>query len=139
MTQEEEITRNMSLIEYYKEQLQTLEVQSQYLQAALVDYNKAKLTLQNLKKTDKTPDILMPLGAGIYLNGTVTDATRILVDVGAGYVTEKQPDDAIQKIEERIKHVQENQEKMNQMAEQLQQEIHTLTQKTQKLYQETQQ
>jgi len=53
------------MIENYKEQMNQLEMQQQYLQAAIADYTKAKITLENLSKTDEKADILLPIGVGI--------------------------------------------------------------------------
>ena len=42
MTKDEELTRYMTVIEQYKEQMSSLETQSSYIQAAVADYNKAQ-------------------------------------------------------------------------------------------------
>ena len=138
MTKEDEITKNLSLIEYYKEQLNALDIQSQYLQVALADYYKAKMTIEQLQKTKEKSDILIPLGGGTYLNGSIQDASKVLVDIGAGLVTEKTIDGAINKLEERIKTLQDKQEKIVSTVQKLQEESTKLSQTTQKLIEETQ-
>ena len=45
MTQDEELTKYLAQIEQYKEQMNNLEMQSQYVQSAIMDYNKAKITM----------------------------------------------------------------------------------------------
>jgi len=136
MTKEEEITKNMSLIEYYKEQLNQLDMQIQYLQAAMLEYHKAKMTVEQLHNKEQTKDILIPIGGGTYLNGSVTNSSKVLVNIGAGIVTEKTIDDAINKIDTHIKQVQENQDKILQMAQEIQTEIAQLSEKTQTLMEE---
>lgn len=138
MNLNEEIQRNMVLIEYYKEQLATLEYQTQLTQAALTDYHKAKITLNQLGKNKQASDVLIPVGGGIFLNSTLQDTTKVLIDIGAGYITEKTPEDAITKLEERIKNMQENQEKLLETAQQLQNEANELSEKTQKLMNQNQ-
>jgi len=136
MTQDEKLTSYMYQIEQYKEQLNQLDMQSQYLQAALMDYNKAKLTLENLKKTDKDLEILLPIGGGTFIDASAKKSSKVLVDIGSGLVSEKNYDDAIKKIDERVENLQKTQEKLAQMIEQLQQEATEVSTKAQKIISE---
>ena len=138
MAKEEEITRNLTMIEYYKEQLSSIDMQTQYLQAAIADFHKAKITVEQLHKTSDQSEILIPIGGGTFLNGTLTDHSKVLVDIGAGLVTEKTVDAAVKKIEERIKDLRENQEKLMSLAQKIENEATELSQKTQQMMNETQ-
>jgi prefoldin alpha subunit len=133
MTQDEELSRYMYQIEQYKEQLNQLDMQSQYLQAALMDYNKAKLTLENLKKTDRDLEILLPIGGGTFIDASAKKSSKVLVDIGSGLVSEKNYDDAIKKIDERVKNLEKTQEKLAQMIEQVQQEATNISTKAQQI------
>ena len=137
MTKEEEITRNLTMIEYYKEQISSIDTQTQYMQAALADYHKGKITIGQLQKADENSEILIPVGGGTFINGNIKNVSKVLVDIGAGIVTEKTVEDAIKKIDERIKNLQENQEKLLSMAQKIQTEATELSQKTQRLMEET--
>ncbi len=136
MTTEKTITQNLTLIEYYKEQLNSLDIQLQISQAALNDYTKAKLTLENLAKSTKEDDILIPIGGGTFIKGNLTDNNKILTDIGAGIVTEKPLKDALAKVDERIKLMQENRDKLINLAQKIQTEAAELSQKTQELMQQ---
>ena len=137
MTKEEDIAKNLSVIEYYKEQLNSLDLQIQYMQAAVADYHKARLTVEQLHNADDKSEILIPVGGGSFIYGSVNDSSKVFVDIGAGLVAEKTVDDAVKKIDERIKTLQENQEKLLSMAQKIQTEATELSQKTQKLMEET--
>ena len=137
MIKEDEITKNLALIEYYKEQLDSIDMQTQYLQAAIADYHKAKITIEQLDKTEDGADILVPAGLGVFINASAKNTSKVLVDIGAGIITEKTVDNAIKKIDERIETLQENQKKLLSMAQQLQTEGTELSNKTQKLIAET--
>ena len=117
---EEEITKNLTLIEYYKEQLNAIDYQTQFMQAALADYYKAKITIEQLHKADENSEILIPVGGGTFINGSIKEVSKVLVDIGAGLVTEKTIDDALKKIDERIKNLQGKQEKLLSTAKKLQ-------------------
>jgi prefoldin alpha subunit len=136
MAQDEELTNYMYQIEQYKEQLNQLDMQSQYLQAALMDYNKAKLTLENLKKTDKDVEMLLPIGGGTFIDASAKKTSKVLVDIGSGLVSERTYDDAIIKIDERVKNLEKTQEKLAQMIEQIQEEATEVSAKAQKIMSE---
>ena len=138
MATEKTITQNLTLIEYYKEQLNSLDMQLQISQSALNDYTKAKLTLEHLSKAAKEDDILIPIGGGTFIKGSLSEKDKILTDVGAGIVTEKPLKDALAKVNERIKLMQENRDKLINIAQQIQKEATNLSQKTQELMQQSQ-
>jgi len=138
MTKDEELTKYMALIEQYKEQMNTLEMQSQYLQAAIADYNKAKITIEQLSNTDTGTEILLPIGGSTYINAAAKNTSKLLFDIGGGIVTEKTSDDAIKKIDKRIEGLQKTQEKLIEAMQNLQNEATEVSAKAQKLLAEEQ-
>lgn len=136
MTKEEELSKYIALIEHYKEQMGSLEMQFSYLQAAIADYTKAKMTVEQLSKTDEGSEILLPIGGSTFINATVKNTSKVLFDIGGGVVTEKTSDDAIKKIDKLIEHLQQTQEKLSSMVQQLQIEAAEISSKAQKLLSE---
>lgn len=139
MTKEEELSKYMAQIEYYKEQMSSLEAQFQYLQATITDYTRAKMTLEQLEKAENNSDILLPIGGSTYIDAKAKDTSKVLFDIGAGIVTEKKADEAIKKIDKRIKDLEKNQEEMNSMMQRLQNDATEVSVNAQKLYSELQQ
>ena len=138
MTKDEELARYMALIENYKEQLNSLERQHQYLQAALAEYMKAKMTVEQLSKADDGADVLLPIGGSTFVNATAKSTSKVLFDLGGGIVAEKTSDEAIKKIDQRIENLQQTQEKLASMAQQLQTEAAEVSDKAQKILSEQQ-
>ncbi|KYK23163.1 hypothetical protein AYK25_02155 [Thermoplasmatales archaeon SM1-50] len=138
MTKEEEINRNLTLIEYYKQQLESIDLQLQYLQSTLAEYQRAKITVDQLHNVDDNSSLLMPIGAGTFINASLTNASSVLIGVGAGVVIEKNVDEAIVKLEERMKRIQENLERMVSMGKKIQVDAEELSRKTQQMVEETQ-
>lgn len=138
MTNDDELTRYMVLIEQYKEQLTTLESQTSYLQAAITDYSKAKITLENLENADKESEILFPIGGNTFVEAKTKDSLKVLIDIGGGLITERTSDMAIKKIESRIEDLQKNQEKLVEMIQKLQAEATEVSAKAQQLMAEKQ-
>jgi prefoldin alpha subunit len=136
MTKDEELSRYMILIENYKEQLNSLDMQYSYLQAAIADYNKAKITLEQLIKADNGTEVLLPIGGSTFVSAVAKNTSKVLFDIGGGIVTEKTSEDAIKKIDKRIESLQQTQEKLSSMAQQLQTEATQVSEKAQSLLEE---
>lgn len=139
MTKDEELTRCMAMIEQYKEQMNSLDMQASYIQAAIMEYNKAKITLDQLNKTSKNEEILLPIGGSTFLKASATDPSKVLFDIGAGIVCEKTSEDAIKKIDLRIEDLQKTQERLTTIMQNLQNEATEVYAKAQKLLIEKQQ
>jgi len=138
MTKEEDITKNLTMIEYYKQQLESIDAQLQYLSTVLAEYQRAKVTVEQLHAADPNTEVLIPLGGGTFVNGSVKDTSNVLIGVGASLVVEKSMDDALKKLDERIKKIQENQEKIVSIGQKIQCDAEDLSQKTQKMMEEAQ-
>lgn len=138
MTKDEEITKNLTLIEYYKQQLDTINLQLQYLQSTLADYQRAKLTVEQLNTIDQNSEILIPIGGSTFINGSLKNASNVLIGVGAGIVVEKPVTEAVRKLEERMKRIQENLEKMASLGQKIQSNAEELSHKTQQMMEEAQ-
>lgn len=133
MTQEEEFQRYATLVEYYKEQLQSIDQQFSYLQAAVMDYNKAKITIEKIGEAKEGTEILIPIGGGTFSFATVKDTKKILTEVGAGIVLEKNPDEANEILDRRIEDLQKNQEALSNMSKNIQQQLEEVSAKAQQL------
>ncbi|GEM_PF-672067 len=133
MGRDEELSKYAVLIENYKEQLNYLDMQYSYLQTAIADCNKAKITLDQMSKTDKNTEILVPIGSGVFVNANMKNASTVLFDIGAGLATEKTSEDAIKKIDGRIENLQKTQEKLITMMQQLQAEATEVSERAQHL------
>lgn len=133
MTKDEELAKYMALIEQYKEQLSQLETQYSYVQAAINEYRKARMTVEQLSKTEDGSDILLPIGGSTFIDATAKKTSNVLFDVGVGIVLEKPADEIIKKIDERVDSLQKTQERISSTAQQIQDEATETSVKAQKL------
>ncbi len=136
MAQNEELSRLMMMAEQYKEQINQIDMQISYMQQAKNDYNRAKITIDNLGKNEKKSDVLLPLGGGSYIDANVKDSSKVLVDIGAGYIAEKKSDAAIKKIEDRIKELDKHLNRLQEIKKNTEKEASEVYQKAQTLYQQ---
>ena len=122
MTKEDELQKYMTLIEYYKEQLKTLEYQFSLIQSTVADQTKAMITLEKLNGVKNDSELLLPIGGGAFINATLKNSSKILYDVGEGIVIEKTIEDTIKNIEIRINELHQTEKKISTMAQQIQNE-----------------
>lgn len=134
MTQDEEFQRYAALVDQYESQLASIENQYNYLQAAIMDYQKAKFTIEKLAETKSGKELLIPIGGGIFTFAASKKPSKVLADVGAGVVIEKNPKDAISIIDKRIMGLQANQESLTEMSKQIQKQIQTISEKAHEIY-----
>ncbi len=109
------------LQERYKLLAQNLEL----LTLARNELGTMKETLEGLKSMEKEEiEVLIPIGGGSFLKGTIKDREHAIVSIGAGYAVEKDLEGAVKYIEERIKEyddaIRRNEEALKQLEIQLQ-------------------
>jgi len=138
MNEEEEIQKYAGLIEYYKNQLTTIEQQFSFLQATINDYAQAKITIEKMKDAENGTEILIPIGGGTFTIAEAKDTSKILTDIGSGIVVEKNPNDAITVLDKRIKVLQNNQESLTNISKQINNQMEEITQKAQELLKKNQ-
>lgn len=122
MTKEDELQKYMTLIEYYKEQLKTLEYQFSLIQSTINDQTKARITLEKLNGVKNDSELLLPIGGGAFINATLQNSSKVLYDIGDGIVIEKTIEDAIKNVDKRTIELQQTEEKISKMAQQIQDE-----------------
>jgi prefoldin alpha subunit len=135
MNDEETIQRYAGLIEYYKNQLNVIEQQFSFLQATINDYSQAKLTIEKMKDKKNGSEILIPIGGGTFTFAETKDTSKILTDVGAGIVVEKNPDESLAILTKRIETLQANQESLSNLSQQISSQMEEISKKAQDILQ----
>ncbi|NJF24097.1 prefoldin subunit alpha [Thermococcus sp. Bubb.Bath] len=97
------------------------------------EFEAAKATVEALKKEGRQSEILVPIGAGSFLKGALTDTERAIVSVGAGYAVEKNLGDAVEYFEARINEYSEAITKTRAALGELENKLQELARKAQEL------
>jgi prefoldin alpha subunit len=106
----------------FMQRLQQLHQQFDLLQHQLGELEQVKQGIEGLKNVEDE-ETLIPLGAGIFVKGKITDKKTLLMNVGAKVVIEKDFDSAQQKVEGQIEELQNIGGRMQEEMSQLQQMI----------------
>jgi prefoldin alpha subunit len=111
----------LMVLESYQRQLEAVGRQIDFLQGVLDDVVRAKKALEGLGE-EKSPEILLPIGASTFIRGEVKQKDTVLTGIGAGYATERPRTDAIERLTARADQVQKELDRLMQGAIELQQE-----------------
>lgn len=86
----------------YKAQAEMLNQQVETLKATIADMEIAQETLDSIKGK-KSPETLVPIGAGSFLITEIKNTEEVIVGLGSGAAVKKNIDDAKESIEEQKK------------------------------------
>ena len=136
MVEEKDASEHLALLEAYKEQLETLEQQSVYIQALITEYTKARITMEQLSNIKDGVEILMPIGGGVFVPAESKDTSKVLLAEGADIVVEKSIDEAVRSMNKRIEELQNNLVKLDEMAQQIQQKAQEISMALQDMFKE---
>ncbi len=91
--------------EQYSRELQMLNEEKNRFAMKRVEIEGAKNALSELSKTEKNAESMIPLGAGVFIKGVVSDTKSAIVSVGAEVAVQKDIPDAKKFLSEQITNV----------------------------------
>ena len=128
---EQELQEKVAMYQILQQYLEALQQQANLLQNKMVELQSTKQALQNFDEIKKS-DVLIPLGSGCYAHGKLEEG-KILTDIGAGVVLEREVSKAIESLEVREKDIESALQKLQKDAEAAAKNIALLAQEIQKL------
>ncbi len=106
--------------------LQQLQAESEAIQRRIVELElldaQLEKTIESLEffnSLDDGVEALMNLGGGVFAYVDVKNAKKMLVDVGAGIVVEKEVGEAIEFLKKKREHIQKNLVQLEQLLGQI--------------------
>ncbi len=96
------------------------EIQNQVevLNNYLLDVQRSKATLSNVKIEENMDETLISLGSGVLMKAKPLESDKVYYNVGAGVIVTKKIDEAIDDLDSRVEEIQT---KMTGLSDQLQQ------------------
>jgi prefoldin alpha subunit len=85
---ERQVQEDLQRLEAYRNQLQALLQQHQYLSASRNDHERARATLEGLDGVPPNGELLVPVGGETYLRGSASASSKVLIGIGDGFVAE---------------------------------------------------
>ena len=116
-------------LKYLENQMTTAQGQMNMLERGMMEIGNTRLTISSLKSLSKDANSLLPLGSGMFAKGTLAKQEKILVDVGAGAIIEKDITEAEKILEGRESDIRTNMTNVQNMLINLEREYNELADK----------
>jgi len=109
MAGEEEAIRKLSSeLNYLNEQSKVLSNNLSLLSSHRNELALAKITLEGLKGVKQETETLIPIGAGNFVKGTISDVDTVITTLARDVTIERSIDETIAKLDETLKDVEKN-------------------------------
>ena len=103
--EEVEIQQKMMIYQLMQNQLEQLKQQMVILENRILEIESARQAIQELKPSGSDKETIIPLGGGFYTRGKI-EGGKILSDIGAGILSERNNTAAIGLLEDKRKEME---------------------------------
>ncbi|MEE8132656.1 MAG: prefoldin subunit alpha [Nitrososphaerales archaeon] len=138
MSEEEKIQALVSHMKMHESYLNDILAKENTI-ARLMDEGRLAIeAMKNISGQDPV-EMLMPIGIGIYVEGSASPNSKLLINIGAGIAIEKSKDEAVSFVERRLKEIEvalrsmmSQKQEVAKRLEQIRAEVNVILQKAQK-------
>ena len=134
MTLEQEIQSLQAYAAEYSNQFTMLSEQLKFIGAAMSEARSSIETLNALQGAVAGTTVLLPLGGGVSVRAAVPDTQTMLVTIGAGITVEKQADEAVSYLNDRITEMEASQKRLTESISKLQEQMQAVDARMQEIY-----
>ncbi len=123
MTQEEKkknLEQKYMEFQMMEQQLKQMEENLQQLDAQLMEITAIQKSITELGSIKPNTEVFVPVSTGIFVKGTITDASTLLVNVGNNVIVDKTAPETVDLLEKQVGEVTKMRQKfaseMNKLA-----------------------
>ena len=131
--QQAEIQSMLLQLRQYQAQAEQTTQELLFVRQAIAEHDKAIETIAQLKKMKAGGELLVPIGANSLIYVTLSSADKIIVRVGGGVSTERDPDSSAAYLTEKKGELENTQREMTTVLQTLEQEAQGLQARLQEL------
>ena len=110
--EQKEIQEQYMQLQMLDQQIKSAQKQVQMLDQQLEEMTAVLLALDDVKKTNKGDNILVPLSSGIYIKAKLDDTSNFIVNIGAQVAVSKNIEGTKKLVESQIKEISGVQQQM---------------------------
>lgn len=119
---EKGMQENVLIYQILQKHLEELGQSALLLDRRYAEIEAAREAFEDIAGLKEKNEVLIPIGSGIFSYGKITDAKKVLVEVGAGVLMDKEPESARKFLEEKKQEIEK-------LAGELQAEINGTSEK----------
>ena len=120
---EEEVRRLLAAYQQYQAQADGVMQQLNLTQITADGLERALVAIEALEKSQVGQEILVPIGSGSFIHGSIASKEKVVLNVGAGVSIEKTADKAKDILKVRKAEVLEGSKKLNEVLAKIDQEM----------------
>jgi len=121
--------QDILLFQQYQNQLELISQQVSLLDNLILEYERAKETLQEIGNAEKDKEILIPVGGDTFVFGSLKDKTTVITGIGGNICMEKKIITAVPTLQKKIDDFRKEEERLVNLAQDIQGKTEVLTQK----------
>jgi prefoldin alpha subunit len=129
----QEYQRITQTLQYFENYSKDIQYQIETLNTYLVDVQRSKATLSNIKLEKNMDETLISLGSGVMMKAKPLETDKVYYNVGAGVIVTKKIDEAIKDIDSRVEEIQSKITGLTDQLQQVYQQMQQLEQQGQAL------
>lgn len=114
-------------LEEYEKNMNVLANQQALMKKSLEEHLKVLETLRNFATLEKETEILIPLGAGVFLPGNSRNMDRVIINIGGNIFMEAKMEKATEMVEKRVNGINEAIEKISRQMAAIEREAGKIT------------
>ncbi|MHA1440962.1 MAG: prefoldin subunit alpha [Candidatus Heimdallarchaeota archaeon] len=122
------VTQTLQYFENYSKEIQN---QVEVLNNYLLDVQRSKATLSNVKIEENMDETLISLGSGVMMKAKPLESDKVYYNVGAGVIVTKKIDEAIDDLDSRVEEIQTKMAGLKDQLQQVYQQMQQLEQQGQ--------
>jgi len=134
---EMELRELASSFEVHKAQLEQLARQEDVLRMTLEDHLRASETMKRFADCKVDSELLIPVGANVFLYGKIGDNKKVITGVGADVAVEGTIEEAMEKLDVKIKELRDAEAKLTKKREELNEKVLQISNELQQAYEES--
>ena len=101
----EELQHKIMQFQLLQQNLQSLDQRRRIVEEHIDEFYRTRLAIKDLEST-KINSALIPIGAGAFVSGTLSDSDTVVISIGGGVAIRKKRKEAEEFIEERLKEIE---------------------------------
>jgi len=119
----------MLLLQEYQERMDEIYRQVRFMEELLGEYRRVKSALDEIPKSKKGDELLLPLGGDVFIRASLKDSSNVLTGVGSGVFTEKSVSKAMSFVDKKIESLLKEEEKLISVSQELKAKVEGLSKK----------
>ncbi len=126
---ERQVQEELYRLDAYRNQLNAMLQQLQILANSRQDHLRARETLDGMDRLDPSAELLVPVGGEVFVRGSASQGTPVLVGIGSGVVVEMERPKATEVLAQRILQIEQAANDLEGQVRNLEERIQVLSQR----------